>query len=267
MGKAVLARSLADGATITAGSAVSSLPVSNLLTPQPFEIWRATDLSNAYAVVDLGAAMAINLVWLGYTNLSADATWRVRAADDEASLTDGSADYDSTAVTFWPQSGLDNWDFTHGFLWLDASAQTRRWWRVDLIDTGNAAGYVQAGRLYLANAWQLPKNVQYDHGPQWVPALPGSTRAVSGARYAQSGPLYRRYPFDLDALTAAQIYDNLFDLQRRKGIAGDVLFIFNPDATSSVMETMIYGAFEDLEQARNRAFNRYRMTVALEEMR
>ena len=70
-----------DAATIHSKSGeVTTLPVSNLQNFQPGKVWRVTSgLDKVWVVLDLGSAIAVNLVGLLATNVSSAATLRVMA--------------------------------------------------------------------------------------------------------------------------------------------------------------------------------------------
>lgn len=266
MAKAILARTLADDATISAGSAAANMPVSNLLARQPSKKWRATALGSAYVVLDLGTATEINFAALLYANLTGSATMRVRAASSEAGLTSAPG-YDSTANTFWPNTGLGDWDYVHGFVDLVDDPQTFRWWRIDLSDGSNPDGYIQAGRLMLGGAFRFARNFQYPLGVQWIPAKDAAGRTRGGAFHAEESDLFRRMTFDLKGWPDADMLDDVFDLQRRQGIARDVLFVHDPAASARVMQRMIYGTFQKLDAFTNDFVTRWGVPITLDEMR
>lgn len=266
MAKALLARTLADAGTITAGNAEADFPVTNLLDRQPSKIWRTTSLSNTYFEIDLASATSINFVYLGYTNLTESATWQVRGATSQANLT-ASPGYNSGAVSFWPQTGLDDWDFTSAFIDLIDSAQSYRWWRVDLSDGSNPAAYVEAGRLMLGGAFRFEKNLKFDNGVQWLPARPDSARALSGAQYVEVGNVYRKVDFRVENWTQTAAFRDLFDLQRRNGIAEPVVYVRDSAATTEIMEHLIYGTFSELGRMENPYLSRWGMPVEIVEDR
>jgi len=254
---------LSDAATLTAGSAVASLPVSNLQTRQPGERWRATDLANVYLEIDLGSAAAINLVALLNTNASSAATWQVRAAATQGALTT-SPGYDSGSVSMWPVAGLDGLPWTHARLWLSTS-QTYRWWRIDVSDSGNADGHFQAGRLYVASAWEAPRNVQYGWSVTWND--PSVKRRSTGSQlYSLVRTPWRSFDGALSFLSEGQMYDNLYDLQRRRGASRDVLLMRDPEATDHFMAQSVYGVLETLQPLVQERLAVFRSRLIVEEL-
>jgi hypothetical protein len=66
----------------------------------------------------------IELLFLGSTNASSEATLRLRGADVDTDLT-SSPDYDSGVNRHWPTHSLSRWDATHAFHFLTAPAGHR----------------------------------------------------------------------------------------------------------------------------------------------
>ena len=264
MGNIIIADSaLSDAATLTAGSEAAGMPVGNLQTFQPSEKWRATNLAAAYVEADLGAAQPLDLIALLYTNTTSAATWRIRGATTQANLT-AAPGYDSGAITAWPQSGLDDWDFVHVFKWLGASPQTFRWWRVDLTDAANPDGHLQAGRLYLSDAWQPARNLQYG----WSIGFADDSikrRATGGQSWVTARGKRRVLDFTLGFLSEAEMYDNAFDIDRRRGEHADVLAIRDPDDTAHVHRQMVYGLIDGLKPIVNPNFNLFEKSYRIEE--
>ena len=236
---------LGDAANLAAGVADDGFAVANLQTIQPSEVWRASDLSNAFVTVDLGAQSTVNLVAMLYTNLSSAATWRVRGASTSAAAVTAAPDYDTSAITAWPQTDLGDWDFVHAINWFGASPQTLRYWRVDLIDAANADGHIQAGRLYIDDAWQPGANIDFGWTLNWIDPTRRS-RATSGAAWPTARAPYRAIDFRLDLLDEDDMYDEAFDLDRLRGESADVFVLRDPTSAKRLQDQSVYGLLTGL---------------------
>lgn len=239
---------LVDAATLSAGSQLGSMPVGNLQKIQPLDRWRTDDLANAYLIADLGAAETINLIALLYHNLSSAATWRVRAAASETDLTAAPA-YDSGSVNAWHNDWPADQSPLHSRIWLGASTETYQWWRVDISDSGNPDTYVEAGRLLIDNAWQLPqlKNIEYGWGMTFVDPSEHS-RSRGGQDYSNKLNKYRRLDCSLNFLDEDEMYDNYYEIQRKRGASQDVFVMRDPAAGKHLLRQSLYGKMKSLSQ-------------------
>lgn len=163
-------RNWAAGATLSGGSWLASRPLAHLQDIVLARVARTVDATTGSTVIvaDLGAARAIRIMGLVGHNLTAAATQRWRGAASEAGLTSAPG-YDSGGVAVW--RGTDTPDTNTGedgqpihrpvALQVAAADQSYRWWRLDLADAANPAGYVEAGYLMLWQAWQPTRNFSY----------------------------------------------------------------------------------------------------------
>lgn len=192
------------------------------------------------------------------------ATWRVRGANTETSLTSAPL-YDSGALTAWSQSGLGDWPFVHLLHWIPTIPKRMQWWRFDIFDTDNADGYFQAGRLILADAWQAAFNIQFGWNMQ---VLESSIvdRSTFGHLFAEKGKARRLLTMDFEFQTEDEMYTNLFEIQRSKGLGGDVLAIRDPQDTKFIQAQTVYGLMSLLSPIIHTDFQIFSSKFTVEEM-
>lgn len=238
-----------DAATLSGGSWMSTLPLSNLQDRRLSRLARSTDLAAASTTLtlDLGQARSVGVLALVAHNLSVTATVRVLGADAAGFA---SPIYDSGNVAVWPagvipQSLLEWADdnfwlgtvsqeaiagYNAPFVLLPASAQTLRYWKISITDTSNPAGYVQIGRVFIGTAWQPAVNVSYGAGlgyedPSQIEASLGGEEVFDVRRRR------RTHRFELGFLSQSEAIDSVLSLQRLQGQTGEVLIV--PDVTDS----------------------------------
>ena len=258
---------LSDAATLsTTGTVSSSLPLTNLQTMQPGEVCRFTSLTGMMIVADLGSAKAINWVELINHNGTSAATWRIRGADTEGNLT-ASPGYDSGTVSMWPASGkpsdtgLQN---LSSLLYL-TTAQTYRWWRIDITDAANPATYWQAGRLYIANAWVPEKNLSYgvQYGfidtSQRYRTPGGNTLPINRARL-------KRVAFSLGFMDEDEAFGKAWPIDLDRGMGKDVSFYENPEATTHRHRKSVYGLLSDMSPIEHLYFPVHSKGYVIEEL-
>jgi hypothetical protein len=251
------------GGVVTAGDTLVSLPPANLQDRQISKVARLNTVvaANTWWQVDFSTTRVIDIVALIAHNLTQAATWRVRlsAASDMSSPV-----YDSGTVSAWsPVGGYGSlpWGV---FSWGDdvqpyelafynassfavcPATVNARYLRVDLTDTANSAGYLQAGRLVAGPAWFPSLNMLYGWSVQWVDESTAD-RSLGGQVYIDEKPRYRVIRFSLASLPEEEALAQGFDfLMRRKGVAGDVLLLPQPGRTDLFLHEAIYGRMRSL---------------------
>lgn len=254
---------LAENATLTAGSEASDMPATNLQKMQPSSLWRATDLGNSYLVVDLGEFQPINVLALLYTNASSGATVQVRGADTEAELT-SSPGYDSGSVDHWPVHGMETWAYTH-FLHFPSTAQTYRWWRFDISDANNPDGFYEAGRLYIDNAFEPDRGVRYGFNVRYKDGQVRG-RALGNQIYPQQRNVGRILSGQIRWHSEADFWEEFSKLERLRGTAKDVLFVTDKTITARLMDWSAMGLFTDLEPLTHPTYGLYEANFNIEEL-
>lgn len=218
---------LSDPATLTtAGTVAGSLPLANLKSYRPSRVCRWTSLSNISVIADLGSAQALSLAALLFCNGTPAATWRVRIATTEGDLTAAPL-YDSGTLPLVRHA-------THVF-----PSVTGRWVRLDVADAANPAGFFEAGRLYIANAWQPALNV----AEGWQLGFEDDSevaRTLDGGMLVMQRRRRRLLRASFRYQTEAELYNRAYNLITARGLGQDLLVIRDPDSSNRAQQT-VYG--------------------------
>lgn len=269
-----------DASTLTADSAVSTLPVTNLQDIQIVKVWRSNSATSAEINVDLGSQKIMDFFALIAHNLTTSATVRWRLSNDNFSTTL----YDSGAVDAWSpveQFGGSPWGvFTWGGLpsadtiglynastfTLLPSPQIARYIRLNIEDSGNAAGYVEAGRLIAGPAYQ--PTINYSNGVSFEFVDDSRvTKSRGGQVFVDEVRKYRRVTFRLNHLPESEIFNNIFNnVDRIKGVSKDVLVIPQPSDSATWLTQNIYGRLAEVGPIENTTLARYSRTITIEEI-
>lgn len=165
-------------ATLTASTTVGSLVASNLQSDIKSAVWRATTTSGTITATWTTSQLIGGIV-LPFTNLTSGATIRVRGYAETA---DTSTVFDTGTIYACPPPtlGTQGWGSTllgaNGYesggantfsqgkgsyarAWLDAPAFAKKV-VIDLVDTTNNAGYIEAGRLVIGSYWESKFNAE-----------------------------------------------------------------------------------------------------------
>ena len=268
MGNLVIATPI-DSGSVAGGATSGNMTVANLLTMQPSQKTLWSNLGDIYAARDLGAATAVNLISLLFHRGTSAGTWRVRGATSQANLT-ASPGYDSEtlrpSMPLWPAgSDLSGWPRRHARLWLGATPQTYRWWRIDVSDAASPDGSFEAGRLYLSNAWQPTQN--RDYGDGFGTAEDAAViESEGGASYPRGRPGRGFRDFALNYQSKAEMLGSFHRIQRLRGTSRDILVIDDPEEDVYAMEMMTYGILTGANPMSNNLFRLYRTQVSMREL-
>lgn len=137
------------GGTLSAQSEAAGYDATNLQTDNYGEVYRSTaaGATTEWAKVDLGSAQTVDTVFLGNVNFRTSATIVVEGhTSDSWGTPDVQETIDCGAL------GDERRNLFHPL----ASSQSKRWWRVTMVDNGNPDGYLQIGE------WMLGAGVTLD---------------------------------------------------------------------------------------------------------
>jgi hypothetical protein len=253
----------ADIAVLSGGAWSAKLPLTNLLDRTIGRVARTTNAapSSSTIVIDLGKSTNVRDVSLRNHNLSLAGRYRVTASTvpDFSMLT-----YDSGWRDVWPEVyawGMLEWkddnfwsgkytaEETQGYTTqLDhilPLAKALRYWKIELSDPSNPAGYIQAGRLFIGPVWQPKLNMSYGASLAWETGTTPQA-AISGAEYFDRRTPYRVARFSIDWMEQDEAFSKAFELQRQAGIDQEVLFIHDPDDTVHALRRRFLGRLRTL---------------------
>lgn len=169
----------------------------------------------------------------------------------------------------WCSPNLDGFDRRHALLWLPRSgststSRTLRYLRIDFADSGNPDGFIQAGRLIVAKAYQPAVNFGY---PAELPAIvdPSAREILPGGQTIVSPFGIRPYAgVTLTAQSEAELYGDLFTIQRTRGASGDVLFVADPDPGPYRFAKTVYGLMQARQGTVNQRFGIYQNRIEID---
>lgn len=153
---------------------------------------------------------------------------------EELSTTDceHAASYDSGLIDAWPAAWVsgtteDQRSGVRGEATLVTIAeQSAQYWRFDLADDTNPAGYIQLGRVFLGPLWRpdfgLLSGVTLGYESRST-----TTEADDGAEYhaERRGPRVVRFNLDAQSQEAAMF--QILEMQRQLGTTGELIFLWD----------------------------------------
>lgn len=267
------------GATLSGGSWQTYLPRDNLKSLPLGSVARTTDaaLASTEVRLDLGMSRAIGVLALCAHNLRSTALYRVQGSSVS---TFSSAVHDSGWLDVWPSlwstEAMDWeddrwWDgkiteeeragYTANLIHLLPAEAYARYWRLLLNDTTNPDGYVQAGRLILAQAWQ--PSVNHDWGAKLgYDTDTGTETALGGTRYFDVRPARRSFSCQLSWLDSDEAYGRILEMMRALGIHGELFVLTEPDDAVNILRRNFLATLRQLNAIEAPYLNAH--SVALE---
>ncbi len=272
-------RNLTTTATLTGGSWLAGLPVTNVGTPALAEVARSTNAltTSTKILCDFGTSKTTRVFALVNHNCSAAATWRVKLG----STSGGAEVYDSGALNVWTMTFDDILEWEDATWWIGAvgdeylrspfpamhaasQSYTARYLTIEITDTGNADGYVQVGRLFAGAGVQPTYNMSYGFETRWTD-LSTSDYADSGARWSTVRRKVREANLVLNWL-APEEAKYMHELQRLSGTTEEVVYLPFPADMDMSQRLGFHGHLHELTAIEHPFYNVWSLPIKLREL-
>lgn len=267
------------GATVSGGSWLPALPLSNLLTREMTDIARSDGLSNAVIDFDLGTSRTLRAFALCNHNLTRTAVWRIQLGS-AAGLADiyDSGDQVVWRISFdtgelewednnWWKGNYDDDAVGHPFaaIFMANADHSARHMRITITDDFNPSGYVQLGRVFAGNGISPRFNMAYGAGEKWE-TLSQVESAPGGTDFFDERRAYRVSQFTIDHIDQQTEFASFYEMQRRLGTTGEVLFIpSDGDMAASQLRGFV-GRMRQLSPIEYPYFNARKQAFELKEL-
>lgn len=244
-----------DDATMSASSTAGTLVPANLQDRALKKVARTTGVTAEYWQAAFASGETISTVALWNHNLTAGATIRVRLSNNS----DMSSPVYDTTFDAWAscygvdEIGLDlcGLDGTPILSALNdykpyrvirlGSSYEALYLRLDVVDTDNTDGYLQAGRLIAGIGWQPDRNFSFGWGLDWIDPS-GVTETDDGGMWFDRRDKYRVLDLPFKFAAEADALGVFNDLKRIVGHSRDILVMPFPDGKAQDQyRTTVYG--------------------------
>lgn len=221
-----------DTAALKADTQVGSLPVGNMKQGDVARIWRAKD-NDTYIVADFGQDINIAGTMLAGTNLTSNATRRVRVSTESSgNSASGDAHDSGTANANMSSTGL--------FGYLLPETVSGRYLRVDLADS--SISRIEAGRWWAGDFLTPDTGVSFGFSKSWVENTQRS-ETPGGQTHVDRGRQRRTQNPEFSFLNDSEA--NEFDaLIRDIGLFSDLWFVWTLDNTT-ISRDSLWGMLRD----------------------
>lgn len=229
--------------TLSGGSWQAVYPVTQLGVLPLSYVARSFDATTGSTTMLAAAvsAVTVGVVALVGHNMSQAATIRLRCwSDNFVTLV-----FDSGVENVWPAS----------YTVAEVNGAIATWFRrttavgssglsvaaiqIDITDTSNAAGYVQAGFLEIAAAYDVVYNFAFgsQYGFMWRSIV---AEAVGGAEYVDPRDHPRLFKGNFEFSPRSESLGKFYEMQRQLKFDQPVLFVPLPDETAHLLRTVMF---------------------------
>ena len=274
----------ADLGTLSGGSWAEGLPLTNLQNRQVQKVARTTGVTRANTQFDydMVTAKSINCFGLIVHNMSSSALVRITGAGNPAFIT---PEYQSAWIEVWPAGVIPiknlEWEddnfwlgtmtaearagYNSPFLHILPESKSLRYWRVEIDDTTNAAGYVHIGRLFMAQSWTPKYNMSYGASLGYEDPTEVVT-SLGGAEYFDVRGRYRNHRFELQALSSDEVHSQVLEMQRLAGTSAEVLVVPNKDDNATFVQRSFVGRLTSLSPVAQPYYSIFSTSIDIKEL-
>lgn len=271
-----------DG-TLSGGDWSTSSPLNNLKTRFNYEVARTSDADEANTQFDtaLDKVRTIKCLALLRHNCTLAAKYRVRLSNTSGDF--NSPLYDTGFVdvwsTFYPFGvrlwGEDGWwggkptiediaGYPSLLLHVLDDTVDAQYVRLEIQDSGNPDGYIEASRFWVSGQWQPRINMVYGAQIQWNdPTL--VEEALDGTEYFDKRTKTRSITASLDWLSSTEGHAIFLEMQRQLGISKELLIVPDYEDTDNLIRRSFVGRFKQLSPLEAWAVGLYKGGLEIKE--
>lgn len=263
------------GVSIAASTTAGTLIAANLLTDNKAEVWRSTATS-ATLTQTFTSPELISCVALPFCNFTAAATMRVRGYTN---IADPSPAFDTGNVLCCPPASLGNWTWAglplgvnsfiygggaYGVVWFTVAAVQKL--VIDIIDTTNTEGYVEAACLVTGAHWTPDRNAEYGAEASFKD-LTNNYRTDSGSLRSDIGTRHKTLKFDLKVMTP-QDRATFWRIVKGAGLSIPIFISLFPENSDAELEQnhQVYGKLSSISSIMAASYNIYSAPCEIEEI-
>lgn len=254
-----------DTATVTGGSWLAALPVTNVQTASLAAVARSTTdaLADTILNVDYGAASAVSVVALVRHNMRSTALWRIRGSTVSNFAT---SVYDSAWIAVWPvqwptstlpaghpnaatrlftDAQINALNPPRDAVHVLATETSARYWRIEIDETANTDTYVQIGRLVMAPRFQPSQN--FDIGSEF--GFQDGTavgESMAGVRYYDVRPKGRTLSLAFGSLPDPEAITVMREMVETLSLSGQLYVVTDPADTYNLQRRSFLANLKEL---------------------
>lgn len=281
---AMLWNNLSDAATLSGGNWIAGLPLTNMQNKLISKVARSTNdlTASTQFVVDLNSATALfSAVALVNHNFSSVAKVRISTStvsnfasvNYQSDWLDVYAPFYSTPELSWSSANFwtgrvsdsDLVGYIRSFFYKIPTTQRCRYLKIEIDDTTNIANYLQIGRLMVGPLFQMAVNYDWGAGLGWLDSSVVS-KSLGNTPFFDQRPKQRVFTCDANYLPSLQALAEVFEIQRRLGVTGEVFVAPDLDDIQHGFRRNMLGRFTNLTPLSLQSAVYYKSAFEIEEI-
>lgn len=181
------------------------------------------------------------------------------------------ASYDSGAISAWPSAWLaalsaeQRTGARYPSPIILSAVSSARYWRIDLIDEANTAGYLEAGRLFIGGRLSMALNAVYG-ATLGYRERSLSIEVDSGAKQWIDRPEPRKVAFQWPVATDSEAVLGHLVMQRMVGTTKEVLIMWDAGDTLLAPERSFLATLQTLSPVRAVGYGIHEAAIEAEEL-
>lgn len=264
--------------TLVASTTAGALAAANLQMNSKSTVWRSTGTTASLSLTWAGAnPEKVACVVLPFSSLSPTATMRVRLYSDTGGSTllidsgthlcCGSAPHGLADPAFLP-SGANGYSYGGGVYacaWVAPTESVRKA-VIDIVDTDNPLGYIEAARLVVGDYWSPTINASAGVTLTMVDTS-AHARTDAGDLLTANGTRHKKLTFDLPAMAAAD-RSQIISIMRVNGMPRPIYCSIFPENGDLDLEQdfQVFGKLMQMPGIGTPIFSRYATALDVEEV-
>lgn len=271
--------------TLTVSSTAGSTNKENLRNNTKSSLWRSSATSATFLVA-FSASRNVGAVALPFCNLTSTATIRVRGFSSNPTLSGttvvgGTQVWDSGTVTACPwdsplhaagesaPSGVSVYSYgggKHARCYAPINTDLVTGITIEIVDSSNTYGYVEAARLVVGSYWSPKYNTSYGISIDAVD-LSKSERTEAGDLITTTNPKYSKLTFDMKYLDSDDRKE-LIRIIKTNGLTKPLFVSLFPYDTDAYKERdyQAYGKISGLSPVVHPIYSMYSSQLVVEEI-
>lgn len=269
-----------DAATLAGGNWQS--PLNRLQTRLLSDVARSSGLAlgNTKFTIDLNSTRLLTVVALVRHNIGVFGRYRLSIGSSSG----GSDLYSSGWQDVWPtQVPIESLEWESDRWWTGRMSDeelvgypaalvhvmpvqiSARYCTLEIDDQYNPAGYIEAGRLYLAERWQPVFNASWG-GSLGFETDTVVTASPGGVDFFDERPPYRVSRFSLDFMRDAEALGVVLEMQRQLGVSRDLFLLWDADDIQNRQRHSYLGRLRQLSPIEMAGYDRRKTTFEIKEL-